>query len=1383
MRSVGNKLGAILFFAGVLTLSAAAWSATPKGKISLSERTERLADLVDTAVPENGRRTLTGLNEDGSVRAQQVDEGYVRNLVAPAKTYFPVRGVAQNAEAVARGFLTAQRDLLLNRTEKVEFVTRRVKTLGAYSFVRMGQRYNGVPVWGAETVVQVFGTRGVSYIASDLMRDTTVLDSGALSTQPAITSAQAVQVAVGAFADQHKPETLDAETPELVIYEPSVLKMKGATRLVWKMDVVSIEGGLFRYCVLVDAHSGEIALKFNQIRNYLRREIYDAQNQYFDPDVYYGELVRFEAWPEAGIEDADKMYDYLGDSYNFYIDHYGRDSINDKGMTISGTARYIFDTGPNAAWDGKRIWASLGLVTDDIIAHEYTHGVTQYESNLIYLSESGAINEAFSDMWGEWIDLTNGRGKDSPAYRWEVGEDMQTGAFRSLKDPTKYYSLPYPQTYPDVGVPLPLPDRYKSPYWYYGEYDEYGVHHNMGVGSKLAYLLTDGETFNNYEVKGLGIETAAQLFWILQSSLLTEASDYLDMYPALLQAGRLLDLDLQNITRACMAVEIVPAGDMTPFKITYKGCEVKVLDGVSLLIENCTANATVNIQKIDRFPSNVQLTDNSDFIKPGLIYMASETMPLVNVQGNLRRFQTDARIFSLEVAGTIDSVVATNTNIGSISAAAVRSVNISDQLPGARTLTSIRANGNPVPANYPTIKVNLKGVTLKELDTPYQAATIKLSTKKVQEDGVIVYLARADLGQVSVGDSLTASTTGGNVVGDMVARGVVKKVSATPITYIREGVSRVYGGYIGDPDGDLLYNNEERMRMTIWDHQVWIAGGEKGWPGESSSLVGTVSAPLGILAYVVAGYDQYPEFPTFAGKVNVLSSKTLASGGQGLWGIMAKNAATVAKLVGDPTAFVSQRIRLYENLQKLPPVNDNVANAQSLSGLEGLAYGSNVWATAEVNEPDHAGLPAFQSVWWRWTAPKNMRVSFTTQGSRFHSVMSVYTGTAPSNLVEVQHLDTSDDAFSAIHFSAESGKSYLICVDGNPDLSDAELGSRAYRGAGQGMIQLQWKAASSPSNDNFADAADLGASAGILTQTNYLATREVGEPDHAGVHGAASVWYSIVLEQNSNLTVYTAGSSFDTLVAAYAGDSFGDLTLMAENDNAAGLTSEITFAAQADTTYYIAVDGKPGNDMGTVQLAWSARPVNDDFADALPISGPQGATTGNNINATLEDGEFNAMLGIAASVWWRYTAPATSGTEPVVFDTLGSSFDTVLLIYQGTNVANAALLAFNDDETTAPPSLWSSLSVQLTAGQDYMVCVCGYDDTEMGTIALNWQLGQAAGLLPAQGVESRESLPVYRPQQRSAVADLRAQYAKLNFWYRVQSLLLSRNTGGGSQAR
>ena len=63
-------------------------------------------------------------------------------------------------------------------------------------------------------------------------------------------------------------------------------------------------------------------------------------------------------------------------------------------------------------------------LADDVVAHELTHGVTQHESNLFYYYQSGAINESFSDLWGEYYDQTNGKGTDTAGVKWQIGEDI-----------------------------------------------------------------------------------------------------------------------------------------------------------------------------------------------------------------------------------------------------------------------------------------------------------------------------------------------------------------------------------------------------------------------------------------------------------------------------------------------------------------------------------------------------------------------------------------------------------------------------------------------------------------------------------------------------------------------------------------------------------------------------------------------------------------------------------------------------------------------------------------------------------------------------------------------------------------------------------------------
>ena len=126
---------------------------------------------------------------------------------------------------------------------------------------------------------------------------------------------------------------------------------------------------------------------------------------------------------------------------------------------------------------------------DDVVGHELTHGVTDYESNLVYIYQSGAISESLSDIWGEFVDLTNGRGNDSIGVRWLSGEDLAGGPARDMQNPPAYNH----------------PDRMKHPlYWRAARADDNGgVHINSGVGNKAAYLMTDGDTFNGITVSGI----------------------------------------------------------------------------------------------------------------------------------------------------------------------------------------------------------------------------------------------------------------------------------------------------------------------------------------------------------------------------------------------------------------------------------------------------------------------------------------------------------------------------------------------------------------------------------------------------------------------------------------------------------------------------------------------------------------------------------------------------------------------------------------------------------------------------------------------------------------------------------------------------------------
>src|SRR6476620_5352850 len=125
-----------------------------------------------------------------------------------------------------------------------------------------------------------------------------------------------------------------------------------------------------------------------------------------------------------------------------------------------------------------------GFPVDDVVGHELTHGVTDFESSLFYFAQSGAINESLSDVFGEFIDLSNtaGGGNDSAAARWKIGEDI--GAFRDMKNPPAFGD----------------PDMMQSANYFSGPGDNAGVHTNSGVNNKAAFLMTDGGTFNGKTV-------------------------------------------------------------------------------------------------------------------------------------------------------------------------------------------------------------------------------------------------------------------------------------------------------------------------------------------------------------------------------------------------------------------------------------------------------------------------------------------------------------------------------------------------------------------------------------------------------------------------------------------------------------------------------------------------------------------------------------------------------------------------------------------------------------------------------------------------------------------------------------------------------------------
>ncbi len=427
--------------------------------------------------------------------------------------------------------------------------------------VRFQQRVQGVPVMGGELFVHTTARNEILVVGGE------VLPTPEVKVTPNFPAEEARQKAMESVARKHGLDiaTLTSSEPELWVYHPAILGGRGipVPRLVWRMDVFPMEELLpIRELVLVDAHSGIVALSFNQIDTALNRRIYDNNNVRSSNLQNAANLKRTEGQGATGIQDVDKAYDYAGDVYSFYMTYHNRDSLDGAGMALISTTRYCPTSTSipcpyvNAFWNGAQMVYGDGMVADDVVAHEMTHGVTDFTSRLFYYYQSGAINEAFSDIWGEWIDQINGKGNDSAGVKWLMGEDLYIGVIRSMSNPPAYDD----------------PDRMTSPNYNCDpdERDNGGVHTNSGVANKAAYLITDGGTFNGKTVTALGIAKAAPIFYKAQTSLLTSASDYLDLYNALQQACVML-VGTNGITTADCA-QVKNALDAVEMNQSPTGC-------------------------------------------------------------------------------------------------------------------------------------------------------------------------------------------------------------------------------------------------------------------------------------------------------------------------------------------------------------------------------------------------------------------------------------------------------------------------------------------------------------------------------------------------------------------------------------------------------------------------------------------------------------------------------------------------------------------------------------------------------------------------------------------------------------------------------------------
>lgn len=506
----------------VLLTASGAHTAGPDRQ--LREVDPEAVERLERTTPDAVVRARRGTRVAGFVRA-----GGSRDLLPGSR--------ARSRRDKADEFLRQHGSLFgLDRAEEqLEVMGETTDHLGT-SRVRYRQRIGGVEVFGSELRAH-FGPAG----KLTSVGGTVVPVKGPIATTPDVPGPEADAIAAA-------EDGVQALGRRLLIYDTGLLRgIPGATHLAWEVEIANADLTIHEW-VFVDAASGEVLDRISGIKEILQRRVGETNlgnivwdETLGDPEPIPagwsgGSASQVAAWNDE-IDGAKETYNVFGSMTNgAYLSYDGTDAVmhtvnNDPGINC-----------PNANWNGVSTNYCTGVTGDDTVAHEWMHAYTDYTHGLIYAWQSGALNESYSDIFGEVVDFLNGRGTDAPGglrtadgsqcstfgsgtpstdatYRWLSGEDDPSfgGAIRDMWQPLCFGD----------------PDKVSSSQYFCSSADSGGVHSNSGVPNHAFALLVDGGTYNGQTITGIGLEKAAHIYWRAATVYQVPASDFEDHADAL----------------------------------------------------------------------------------------------------------------------------------------------------------------------------------------------------------------------------------------------------------------------------------------------------------------------------------------------------------------------------------------------------------------------------------------------------------------------------------------------------------------------------------------------------------------------------------------------------------------------------------------------------------------------------------------------------------------------------------------------------------------------------------------------------------------------------------------------------------------------------------
>ena len=446
----------------------------------------------------------------------------------------PGLGSEQKSRAL---FARYSKLMRLERPEE-ELVLAKSETISDRTEVlRFKQAFRGLEIWPSEIVTNVTVDGRLTVLTGAYVPTPVGLD-----TTPAVPPNIAVEKA---WSHVGLPTPTDNADPRLVIYSEA----GQAKEIAYEVEV---SGGLKDSQVFVSAITGRVIKSISRVCTmsvsgsgvgltsstpvplnlFLSGALYyaiDASKPMYNasaPDITKsGVILILDNNNQAGANfspltsgtstgltppDAVSALFNLGITYDFFYTEFGRNSYDNAGASMIAVVRFAEQPGvpmPNAFWNGKYMGfgsADRFAGSLDVIAHEMTHAVVTHSAALVYEGQSGALNESFSDIFGEGAEW-----KAAGVSDWKIGSVLQTGVLRDMVQPGLHQQPAKMSQYVTTTQ------------------DHGGVHINSGIPNRAFYMLVEGLAGG-----GIGRVKGHQIFYRALTTKLTKQSDFLDLRTA-----------------------------------------------------------------------------------------------------------------------------------------------------------------------------------------------------------------------------------------------------------------------------------------------------------------------------------------------------------------------------------------------------------------------------------------------------------------------------------------------------------------------------------------------------------------------------------------------------------------------------------------------------------------------------------------------------------------------------------------------------------------------------------------------------------------------------------------------------------------------------------